>query len=286
MTRTIKKSGIALTASLAMLAIGLAGCSTPAAAPEASDEGAKPSIGTITVATGTQFPPMGYTDTDTNELVGFEIDLGEALAKELGADIKWEGMLFNQFLSSVATKRVDMVLGAMLTTPERLESVTSVEYLATGFQFSTSPEAAKEHGIKEITDFCGLTVAASRNSSYKVEIDKWSAENCDVPVEVLDTDGSPDARLQLKQGRAQGIMQTAETISYLSSTEPESFVAIGEPITESFYGMLFDPKNTELRDQLKGALEALMDNGTYAKLLKEWGLDAQAMDAPTVELGK
>jgi len=203
----------------------------------------------------------------------------------LGAEVKWEGMKFSQFLNSIATNRADAILGGMLATPERLESVTSVEYLSTGFQFSTSPEVAAEYGIEEATDFCGKTVAASRNASYKVEVDKWSAENCDVPVEVLDTDGSPDARLQLKQGRALGVMQTAETVAYLTGTEPDSYVAIGEPITESFYGMLLSPENVELRDQLKVALETLIENGTYEELAQQWGVGAQTMDAPTINLG-
>jgi polar amino acid transport system substrate-binding protein len=284
MSRNVKKSQLMVAAALAAVAFGVSSCAADAGDGSAAEE-SDSSIGTITFATGTAFPPMGYTDIDTDELVGFEIDLGNALGEELGAEVKWEGMKFSQFLNSIATNRADVILGGMLATPERLESVTSVEYLSTGFQFSTSPEVAAEYGIEEATDFCGKTVAASRNASYKVEVDKWSAENCDVPVEVLDTDGSPDARLQLKQGRALGVMQTAETVAYLTGTEPDSYVAIGEPITESFYGMLLSPENVELRDQLKVALETLIENGTYEELAQQWGVGAQTMDAPTINLG-
>lgn len=277
--------GTLLAGSLLMSACG----SSPDAGSGGEAPGSENATGeadaqqeTLVLATGTQFPPMGFYHPDSGELVGFDIDLGEALGEQMGVEIEWLETEFSQFLTSVETGRSDAILGAMLDIPERQDTVTFVDYLSSGFQFFTSQENAQE--ITEIADFCGQAVAASRNSSYKASILEWSEANCEPgsPIEVLDTDGSPDARLQLQQGRVVGVMQTNESVSYLASTE--GFVPIGEPITESFYGMGFAADNTEMRDAAHAALVELIENGTYEEILSDWELEGQDVETPTIDL--
>lgn len=236
----------------------------------------------LTVSTETQFPPMGFIED--GELVGFNVDLGEALADEMGVEIKWNESEFSQFMTDVTTDRADLVLAGMLDNEERQESVTFVDFLETGFQFFTTAEIAEEHGIEEIEDFCGKSVAASRNSTYAEDIKEWSDENCgDEEISVLDTDGSPDAQLQLKQGRVEGVMQTSETISYMSSQD-EEIQPIGEPITSSYYGMFVDKDDEELANRLADALENLIADGTYQEVAENWGLSNELVDEVTINL--
>lgn len=237
---------------------------------------------TLTVSTETQFPPMGFVED--GELIGFNIDLGEAIADEMGVEIEWNESQFNQFITDVTTHRADAVLAGMIDNEERQESVTFVDFLETGFQFFTTSELAEEHEIQEIQDFCGKSVAASRNSTYAEAIEEWSDENCsDGEITVLDADGSPDAQLQMRQGRVEGVMQTSETISYLA-LQDDSITPIGDPITTSYYGMFVANDNQELADKFAETLEVLIDNGTYLEIAEEWGLNDEAIDEVTVNL--
>ena len=249
---------------------------------ETGDEGQGNGSGeTVTFSTGTQFPPMGYVEG--SELMGFDIDLGNALAERAGYEVEWAQSEFSQFISDVKTGRSDAVLGAMLDTPERQESLTWIDYLESGFQFFTLQDTADSNSISEIADLCGLTVAASRNSTYAGSINEWSAENCDGnDITVLDTDGSPDALLQLRQGRAQAVMQTSEAIAYLASQD-EQILPIGDPITSSFYGIGIG-NDSELIEKFQAALEELIADGTYAEIAAEWGLEAQVVDKVTINL--
>lgn len=269
-------------------ALLLTGCvsSGDETSPEGSSNGQEAAqVEKLTISTGTQFPPMGFVDPDTDELVGFDIDLGNAIGEKLGAEIDWQETVFNQFISSVESKRSDMILGSMLDTKERQETLTFIDYLSSGFQFFTTKEVAESQGIEEISDLCGKSVAASRNSTYKDSILEWSKENCDSKeaIKVLDTDGSPDARLQLKQGRVAAAMQTSESVSYLVNTE-ETMQAIGDPITESFYGIGFTQDNTELRDSVVQAFNEVIDDGTYDEIVEKWKLDGQGVKETMVDL--
>ena len=237
---------------------------------------------TISLSTGTQFPPMGYIDN--GNLIGFDIDLGNAIAERAGVELEWSESVFNQFLSDVNSGRTDGIMGAILDTPERQESLTWIDYLESGFQFYTLQATAEEHGISEIADLCGLTVAASRNSSYADSINEWSDENCGGDaITVLDTDGSPDSLLQLRQGRAQAAMQTSETIAYQAAND-ETILPIGEAITASYYGIAFSNDNPEMVERFTAALEELIEDGTYAEIAAEWGLENQLVDRVTINL--
>ena len=242
----------------------------------------------LVVATGSQFPPMEYVDPDSDALTGFDIDLGNAIAEEMGVDLKWEQMDYNQFLTSLKTGRANMVMGGMGDTAERQSEATFVDYLETGTQLYTSLKAQKEHGIKELADLCGQSVAASSNSNYSTYIEKWSKENCQgngkPEIKVLDTDGSPAARLQLEQGRAVAVAQTTETASYQLEVEPDTYAVLGEPLNSEYYGIGFATDDEDRQTQVREALQTLIDDGTYDEIVKEWGLSDQAIDEATVNL--
>ena len=92
--------------------------------------------GKIVIATQPNYPPIAYKDPATNELTGFDIDLGEAIAKELGVKIEWQETAFAQMISSLQTGRVDIALAGMSDLPARREVVDFVDYMKTGAQIA------------------------------------------------------------------------------------------------------------------------------------------------------
>ena len=96
--------------------------------------------------------------------MGFDIDLGEAIAKELGVKIEWQETAFAQMISSLVTGRVDIVMAGMSDLPGRREQVDFVDYLKTGAQFYTSQANAAT--IKTPADLCGKKVGASRSTNW------------------------------------------------------------------------------------------------------------------------
>ncbi len=69
--------------------------------------------GKIVIATNPNYAPITFKDPATNTLMGFDIDLGTAIAKELGVKIEWQEIAFAQMLPSLQTGRVDTVLAGM-----------------------------------------------------------------------------------------------------------------------------------------------------------------------------
>ncbi len=236
--------------------------------------------GKVVAANTPNYPPMEYRDPQTNELVGLDIELGQAIAKQLGTEIEWSEIGFEQMVSSLNTGRIDLVLSGMSDLPSRRESMDFVDYMRSGAQFYTSAKNAETY--KELTDFCGKKVGMSRRTSFPDEAATWSKENCEAngkpALVVVGTEGSADARTQLKQGRLDGAVQGSETLPYLMTLEPDTYAIVGKPFTEVYQGIGFSKDAPELRDAFAGALKALMDSGEYKAAFDKYGLADAMLD--------
>lgn len=270
---------------LALAAVALA---APALAQDVPDRIKK--AGKLVIATMPNYPPITYKDPATSKLMGFDIELGEAIAKELGLSPEWQEIAFAQMLPSLQTGRVDMVMAGMSDLPARRETADFVDYMKSGPQFYTVTALASE--IKKPDDLCGKAVGASRSTNWPAQMKEWSDQNCVAKgkpaMNVVGTEGSVDARTQLKTQRLQGAVQGNETLPYFQAQEPNSFVVLGEAFTESLSGIPFakTAEGGQLRDAVKAAIERLQQKGAYDQILAKYGLNANALKPVAVNQGK
>ena len=246
--------------------------------------------GTIVVATNPNYAPIVYKDPATNTLQGLDIALGEAIAEELGVKIEWQETEFVQMLPSLQTGRVDMAMAGMSDLPSRRDTVDFVDYMVSGAQFYTLK--ALSENTSTSADLCGKRVGASRNTDWPKQIGDWSKENCEAkglePIEVVGTEGSVDARTQLKSQRLDAAVQGNETLPYFQELEPETYVLLGEPFTRSLAGIPFlkTDEGNQIREAVKGALERLKESGRYSELFAKYGLAANEIDEISLNQGE
>jgi polar amino acid transport system substrate-binding protein len=267
-----------MTKALALIAAVAAFTATSVSA-EGLPERIK-TAGKIVIANTPNYPPMEYKDPATNELKGLDIDLGLALAKQLGTKVEWSDIGFEQMVSSVTTGRVDLIHSGMTDTEKRRDALEFVDYMRSGAQFYTTMN--HKDAIKTEADLCGKSVGMSRRTTFPDETAKWSAANCEAKglpaVKVVGTEGSADARTQLKQGRVDAAVQGSETVPYLIALEKDAYYSVGKPFTAVYQGIGFSKKDTELRDAYVGALKALMASGEYKAIFAKYGLEDAALE--------
>ena len=218
--------------------------------------------------------PITFKDPATNTLMGFDIDLGNAIGQELGVKVEWQEIAFAQMLPSLQTGRVDTVLAGMSDLPARRDVADFVDYMTSGAQFYTITALAGT--VKTPEDLCGKSVGASRSTNWPGQMEDWSKANCVAKgkpaMNVVGTEGSVDARTQLKTERLQGAVQGNETLPYFQSLEPNTYVLLGKAFTQSLVGMPFAKTEAPLRDAVKAAVERLQASGAYDKMLAKYGL--------------
>jgi len=243
------------------------------------------SPGEIRFLTNPIYPPMEFVDPKTGTLSGFDIDLGKAIAAKMGLKDSWSQAAFAQLQSSLQTKRGDVILSGMSDNMKRQASMDFIDYITTGPILFTLNSKAK--AFKVPADFCGKKIAGSRSTSFSVDVPKWSADNCVAKgkpaITYEGTEDSNAARMGMKQGRYDGVVQGIETIAYQMRIEPNIYVMVGDPLFKNdVFGIGVSKSNPQLRDALVKILDDLVKSGEYGKLLAKWGLTKNAIPAITV----
>jgi polar amino acid transport system substrate-binding protein len=274
--------------ALAVLALGLVSVARAADDLAARVPERIRQAGKLIVGTSPTYPPLEFKDPTTLELKGLDIDLAVEIGRRLGLKTEWREQSFDQLINSLDTGRIDMGASGITDIPERREKVDYVDYFATGTQLFTLREQAA--GLNKPEDVCGKPVAVNRNGIFFIRMRAFSEQRCvakGLPeVRFSLTDKTADARLQLIQGRVVAAAQGVDAIRYLNeqanSPDRGKFVLIGEPVAIDVAGFGFAKQNGALRDAVADALEAMMQDGTYAAIFTKWELPYAKMSAVTI----
>jgi polar amino acid transport system substrate-binding protein len=241
--------------------------------------------GSLTVAIVPNYPPLEFRDPATNALSGFDVELGEALGRKLGIKIAWQETSFDQMMPAIATGRVDAILSGMTDYASRHQTATFVDYLRTGPRFFVQQSRAAE--FHDMVALCGKKVGASRRSYFPAQIAAWSEAHCGSdPINFVGTEGSGDARTQLKQGRIDAAVQGSETLPYLIELEPGAYAPLGEVISSQFVGLALPVKEQSLQQAIAEAVDALIADGSYRALLAKWKLNDNGVEKATINAGQ
>ena len=241
--------------------------------------------GSIKVAIVPNYPPLEFKDPATNTLTGFDVELGEALGRKLGLKIIWQETSFDQMMPAIATGRVDAILSGMTDMASRQDTATFVDYLRNGPRFFVQHARAAE--FRDTKAFCGKKVGASRRTSFPKMIAAWSDANCSGnPIVYVGTEGSADARTQLRQGRLDAAVQGGETLPYLMDLEPNTYLPVGDVFAVQFTGLALGVKGTLLQQAIVEALDGLIADGSYRALLAKWKLTDYGVEKATINAGQ
>jgi len=231
----------------------------------------------LTIALFAAFPPMAYRNIANNELVGIDVDLAAYLGKAFGVAISWQDTSYEAAVPALATGRVDLAF-SLLDDPAAADKLAYIPYLSSGML----PYTLTAHApIPTALDLCGQTVGANRRNGFDALVRKWSDANClpanRKPITVMETDGTPAARLQLKQGRVDAIVQSSESVPYTMAQEPGVYAKIGKAWTSQKIVIAVPKTATALHDAVLKALKAAVADGSYAKALAKHGLEDNSL---------
>ncbi|MBL7495220.1 ABC transporter substrate-binding protein [Frankia sp. CNm7] len=237
---------------------------------------------TLKVATDATYPPNEYFDTDGKTIIGMDVDLIEALGSALGVEVEVENAGFDDILPGIGSKKYDIGVSSFTDTKEREEVVDFVTYYSAGTAFFTTADNGAQ--ITTIEDLCGLSVAVETGTT---QADAATAQDgkCKeagkpgVTVQVFPDQNA--ANLALSSGRAQLGMADAPVAAYLVNESGGKLALVGEQFDTAPYGIAVG-KGSGLAEPLKAALEQIIADGTYTKILEKWGMADGAITDPVI----
>ncbi|MEU6852562.1 ABC transporter substrate-binding protein [Actinacidiphila alni] len=249
---------------------------------------------TIQVGTDASYAPM--EQTEGGKIVGIDPDIADALSKQLGVTFKFTNGKFDGLITSLSTGRADIVMSAMSDTKARQEGlddkgkkigkgVDFVDYYTSGSSLLVKKGNPK--GIKTLADVCGQTVAVQRGTIYEdaFKKQKTACGSKGLTIQPFDTDS--EAQTRVKAGGAVADLNDTPVAAYIAqkSGNGNDFEVAGSPADAGPFGIAVSKDNTQLRDALKAAMDAIIADGTYAKVLQKWNATTGAITAAAINGG-
>lgn len=217
--------------------------------------------GVLTIGTSPDYPPFESVDPATSEIVGFDIDLINAVAAELGLKTKFQAMGFDSIIIAVKNKQVNLGMSSFSVTEERKASVDfTTPYYKNGSVILTKVDSE----VKTQADLAGKRVAAQMGSTCAEAAKK--IEGATVQI----VDDANIAVMMVKNGAVQGAsLDMAIAENYAKKPE---FTLFEKPLSYEETAAIVRKGSPELLDALNKAIEKLEADGTIAKLRTKWGV--------------
>ncbi|MBB4685694.1 ABC transporter substrate-binding protein [Amycolatopsis jiangsuensis] len=244
---------------------------------------------TLHVASNIQSAPNNFYSADGKTPIGYEVDLAKAVGAKLGVTVTHQDLAFGSLITSLQSGRVDLTMAAMNDTAERQRQIDFVDYFSSGITIMVrkgNPDA-----VTGPDTLCGKKVAVVQGTSHQKFAAAQSTKCTQAgkpAVTVTATDSDTQNQNQLRTGRVAAILNDLPSAVYISRTAGEGKffeVVPGQPIEGGPYGIGFAKDNTKLRDAVKQALQGLIDDGTYGKILQSWGVEQGALKEAAVNGG-
>jgi polar amino acid transport system substrate-binding protein len=218
-------------------------------------------------------PPNVYHD-ETGKLVGAEVDLGGALAAQMGLKADFVESAFAAVIPTLQAKQCDVIMAQLYVKPEREKVVDFVPYVYSG----TGIAVSKEHpaAITGLDDsLCGkkviVAVATTAESLSQEQSEKCTAAG-KPGVDITRSNQADVSIQQVQNGQVDAFLDTAETLGYYATKTGAQIQMAGKPFGTIKIGAATAKGNTKLHDAIQQALDELQSNGTYAKILDQWGM--------------
>jgi polar amino acid transport system substrate-binding protein len=245
--------------------------------------------GTIVVATDASYAPNEFLQEGSNDPIGMDIDLANALGQVMGLKVTIEPASFDGIIAGINAGRYDMSLSSFTDTKAREESVNFVTYFNAGT--STMVLAGNPQNIKTITDLCGRPVGAENGTT---QLDLLNDATVDGSVVKACTDaGKPapvaqgfpkqtDVNSALAAGRIDAYMADSPVVAYAVKQTGDKFEKVGDDQGTAPYGIALPKDPAALTTTVQQAMQKLIDSGAYQKILDNWGVSSGAITTSVV----
>lgn len=241
--------------------------------------------GVITMA-GDTHPPYRTIEED-GSFTGIDPDLQAALSEQLGVPfeiVTSSGL--DAMLTGMLSGRYDGFNGPVRATPEREADFDAIVWMTTRTSYVFPADSADDFPDSEAV--CGARVAGvvgSVTETQLARLNEWCVEEGLDPAEFIGLEDTNSTILALNAGRADLVGTTQASAIDLIATQPDQYDYVMQTDDQGA-GIdqlaMFLPKGSGLADPMLAAFEAIVEDGQYADIMAEYGIEDAVVDAPVL----
>ncbi|HRD20316.1 MAG TPA: basic amino acid ABC transporter substrate-binding protein [Fervidobacterium sp.] len=217
--------------------------------------------GKLIIGTEPTFPPFEFVD-EKNQVVGFDIDIANELAKRLGVKVEVVSLPFDSLIPALQQGKIDMVIAGMTITEDRAKVV---DFSKPYFEANQAIVVRKESKFepKKLEDLIGKKIAVQLGTTGDLISSEIKG------IEVVRFQRFTDAFLELQNGRVDAVvLDEAPAKAYVKKFP--KFVISSIVDTGETYGIAVRKGNKELLNFVNQTLDIMKSTGTYNKIISTW----------------
>ena len=233
--------------------------------------------GKLTVGMDTSYAPAEFLAEDGKTPIGFDVDIAKALANMFGLEAVPQTSNFDSIIPSIGTK-YDIGISSFTITPERMEAVDFVSMFKAG---STWVVKKGNPNKVDTSDLCGLKIAVQTGTTQEEEVNA-AAKQCKADgkseVQILSNKLQTDVTTNVATGKADVFYADSPVAGYAIAQTEDTLEALGEDVGVTKEAVAIKKGDSDTAKAVQAALQKLMDDGTYMKVLKHWGVENGSID--------
>ncbi len=226
-------------------------------------------------------PPLGFYATDDKTRIGSEIDLATLVADTLGLKVDFQAVSWENLFVGLDSSKFDGVFSNVTVTEERKQKYDFATYRLDDLAFEAKKGTSWR--VKGPKDVAGKTVSVSSGTNQEKILVDWSKQNEKAgrkPVDIKYFQKDTDYYLALQSGRIDAYFGPNPTCAYHVASAGQTqiigrFSGGGDQVQGKIAATT--RKGSGLVDAYAAALDHVIEDGSYAKVLKRWGLSSEAV---------
>jgi len=222
--------------------------------------------GVLSIGVDDTYLPMEFRN-DQNELVGFDIDFSNALAKELGVTTEFKTVAWDGIFNGLNAKQFDVIISSTSITPDRQKGFSmSDPYVSNGIVLVSRKDAAPATTFKDLE---GKTLGAQIQTTADTAAEKLKTQD-GVNVEIKKFDAMLDAFAALQGKQIDNVITDKPVAEYYVAQNPDLYVVSSDVLTNEPIGVTARLEDTEMTKTINTAIKKLQDNGTLTEISMKW----------------
>ena len=243
---------------------------------------------TLRIGSDISYAPLEFFTKGDKKPRGFDMDLARALGARLGRPVQILNRSFDSLLGDVADGKIDIAISAISDTRARERQVSFVDYFLAGSGMLVP--AGNHYHIFSLAALCGLPVDVQFATSQATALQAQSIACKEVglaPIRLQQRATDDAALSMLLSGKSVVHVTDYPVVAYLARTLAggKRYAVAGRQFDVVPYGIAVAKKNVALIDTVQSALQSLIADGTYDRLLAKWGLGQGALRSTPIDAG-
>lgn len=235
------------------------------------------SDGKFMIGVDSTYAPSEFLAADGKTVQGFDVDLFNAVAAKLGLKTDWVSAKFDSIIPGVLSGKYEIGVSSFTINADRVKQADMISYFSAGTQWATKkgnpnkidPEnacgkkVAVQTGTVQVDDVTARSKKCTSAGKPAIQIDQYQAQS--------------DATSAVVTGKDDAMLADSPVVAYAAKQTDGAVETLGSIYESAPYGYVIKKGQTGFGEALTGAVQALIDDGTYKKILAKWGVDQGAI---------